>query len=169
MTRRRGFTLVELLTVIVCLTVLLGISAALIHALVRVDRSSRTRLADANGLGRLAREFKRDVHGATAIELSEDKTSARLRLPERNVEYRVEGTDLVVVREAPNSKRHRDTIHLANLGTPRFGQEESQGRMLVRLAFEPGPVRPGLEKVPPMRIEATLGRDHRHERKEAMP
>jgi prepilin-type N-terminal cleavage/methylation domain-containing protein len=168
-TPRRGFTLVELLTVIVCLATFLGLSALMIHTLIRVERTSRSRVAAAATLVRLAGEFKRDVHDAVAFELTPLRTALNLRLPHgATAVYLVEGAGLVVRREAPNVPKSEQTYPLETLGRPRLEKEMRDGQNLVRIAFEVGPSQPGAARPLPVALEAIVGRDHRHE-KEARP
>ena len=50
------------------ISVVLIVSAGLIHVLLRLDRAGRAHVAEAANLGRLAREFRRDVRAATVEE-----------------------------------------------------------------------------------------------------
>jgi len=66
MTARRGYTLIELLTVVACHAVLLTLAAALLTAVLQIDRRSRQATEVAASRDRLDAVLRHDLHRATA-------------------------------------------------------------------------------------------------------
>jgi type II secretory pathway component PulJ len=161
-TRRRGFSLVELLLVISSLTVLLGICVGLIHSLLRLDRIARTNLAESATIGRLARQFRQDVHAAERIDEPVRNESLRLELPaRRTIEYASRSGQLTRTLRRSGEDEGREVYHLAARGTPRFESIRRKGQAILTMIFEGkkgGPRSPFRREI---RIDATLGRDER--------
>ncbi len=91
--RRRGFSLIEMLAVLAVGSVLMAVAAGLLHTLMAIQQSGYHQFKDRRALDRLARQFREDVHAATAIEPQADgKNSPGWKLPlgtNLSVEYRV--------------------------------------------------------------------------------
>jgi prepilin-type N-terminal cleavage/methylation domain-containing protein len=64
MNRRRGFTLVEMVVVIATSGVLLGVAVSLLCALQRGEAADRQQNRRSTAVGRLAEQFRADVHAA---------------------------------------------------------------------------------------------------------
>ena len=64
----RGYSLVEMVLVIGGLSIILGLCGSLLHTLLRLDRSGRESINDSTTLGRLARQFRRDVRSSHAAK-----------------------------------------------------------------------------------------------------
>jgi prepilin-type N-terminal cleavage/methylation domain-containing protein len=100
-TRRRGYNLIELMAVIACLSVVLTLTAGLMHQMLKLDRGGRNRAVAASSLERLGQALRADAHAATgAVETKAD----RLVIPlegDRIIDYRVRSADVVrTVRQA---------------------------------------------------------------------
>jgi prepilin-type N-terminal cleavage/methylation domain-containing protein len=65
----RGFTLIEMLVVITGLSMLLGLCAVTIQVLMRVSSDAQARRSASAALGRLAEQFREDVHGCDEAQL----------------------------------------------------------------------------------------------------
>src|SRR5262249_46147345 len=74
---RRGVFLIELLVVISGLAVLMGLCAITIQLLMRVSSEAQAQRSNAAALGRLAEQFREDVHGC---DEAQPRPSAGLRL-----------------------------------------------------------------------------------------
>ena len=74
---RRGSSLIELLVVITVVAVLLGLCAVTIQVLLRVEADAQARRSASATLGRLADQFREDVH---ACDVAEVRPAAGLRL-----------------------------------------------------------------------------------------
>lgn len=72
MNRRRGASLIELMVVIVLASSVMLLTATLLHRLFRAENlATRSAVTDAN-IGRLARQFRNDVHQATSVKRLDD-------------------------------------------------------------------------------------------------
>jgi prepilin-type N-terminal cleavage/methylation domain-containing protein len=61
---RRGYSLIEMLVVMTVGAVVVGISVAMLHALLRTEQTGRDRVPQARILARLAEQFRSDVGAA---------------------------------------------------------------------------------------------------------
>ena len=165
--RRRGYSLVEMLVVMTCLSVLLAISTMLIRTLIRAEASGRREVDEHLGLSRLAEAFRRDVHAAVEAKRTAEKATAGLDLvgPDGTVRYRLDGDDAVI-----RSLGERRELYRIRRGTAAaFAVDPLDGRTFAAMSLRPtsgadsanGPLRP-------VRIRAELGRDRR-EGREAAP
>jgi len=100
MKSRRGASLVELLVVMSAATVVLTMSASLIHRIMHAQSKARA-LSDVERTSlRLANAFRQDVHQATSAVLGEsnldEQTFLRLALPESHtIEYGRQNANVV--------------------------------------------------------------------------
>lgn len=170
MTRRPGFTLIEVLVVIAILVVVLPLAGATISALLRAQAKSGERLGESIALAQFSRAFRADVHAAKSVEVPREALPAGRSLilkldPPHVIAYDVE-PDGLVVRTVKNHQRteHRSRFRLICFRT-RF--EIPAPREAVA-ALEP--VRRGVPTStasaghgPSIRIDAMVGRDLRFE------
>ncbi|WZO99925.1 type II secretion system protein [Isosphaeraceae bacterium EP7] len=160
-TRRRGFTLFELLMVLSLGMACLGTIATVMHVLLRLDRSGRDRVAEASSLMRLGRVLKADAHASTRLEPAEGGMDlhgpnglvARYRLKQAGMERATEGADGKVTSRAwhrlpPGCKASLDAT-------------DANGIRLLVLTVANGGGGPGKARPRVDRIEAALGRDFR--------
>jgi len=66
--RRGGYAIIELLIVMTSLVVIFGLCVALIHALLKLDRSSRAHLAEASTRDRFVRQFRSDARARSRLQ-----------------------------------------------------------------------------------------------------
>jgi prepilin-type N-terminal cleavage/methylation domain-containing protein len=162
MKRRPGFSLLELLMVIMVGSVLLGLSAGLLHALLKVDRSGRAHLAGLAREARLAHLFRLDVRaahrgwtvdkaGKLALDLGDDHT----------VEYVAQGKELHRVERMRDAVRNQDAFALPRDGAVRFDIEPRGPITVVRLAIERAPATVDSVTRRATQIESVLAQDHR--------
>jgi prepilin-type N-terminal cleavage/methylation domain-containing protein len=84
MTHRRGFSLIEMLTVIAVSAVLFAVAVGLLNAVFQSQRAGRDRLRERMAMDRLARQFREDVHAAAElvnVEVLAGGKSDRRKLP----------------------------------------------------------------------------------------
>lgn len=98
--RRRGFSLVEMLVVIVSMSVLLGVAVTTLTLLMRAGQTATSAVTSSLAVSRLAHDFRREVRAASAAEVEpgENGQPARLRLsvaPDRRVIYWREKTSIL--------------------------------------------------------------------------
>lgn len=157
--RRRGASLIELMLVIGGVTIVLGLCAGLLHALLRLDRSGRSAIHDTATVARLARRFRQDARAADAAKPREGKeVPAALEFTTAdgpNVTYRVEGKRLLREEAAGKTVQRRESYAVDRLGPVAFGVDAAR----VRLVLSRRPTRPDAPGRPAVRVEATLGKD----------
>ena len=168
MTRRRGFTLIELLVAMAGASAILGMAVAMVYTLLEADRAGRQRMHVGESLGRLADQFRRDVHAARAVAplapAGGKKRSPgwQLRLDDRrSVRYGVREGKLVRSEHVEGKAVRQDSFALPH-GATMSVQPDAGGRpAAVRLSIEPAAGPAEKWKGPAIHVDAVLGRDHR--------
>ena len=153
MKRRRGYTLVEMVVVICVASVLLGLTVMLLHALLQTNQGARRYVREVATQGRLAEQFRRDVHAATAI----DAACGQLTFDgDRTVTYTAAPGQITRTDVVGEAVRQREEFALAAELSARI--EADGERRLVSLLIEPvsGESNGGV-----LQIDAVLGYDHR--------
>lgn len=169
MSRRRGFTLIEVVTAGVIGAALMGIAVGLLYALMRAEGGSRQHVRLHTAMAQLAEQFRRDVHAAEKLET----TAAGWQLTidsETHIEYRSEGGRLMRSKIAGGKTQEQDQFVL----TPdtRFQispataspQPAAAGPgSIVTLRLVPPDVPTGDRAFLPAEFQALLGYDRRWE------
>ncbi|MBN2291057.1 MAG: prepilin-type N-terminal cleavage/methylation domain-containing protein, partial [Pirellulales bacterium] len=94
--KQRGFSLIEVSTVIAVSTVVAGMAIWLVHASMQKSRDGQRRLATQNTIARLAETFRRDAHAATTI--TAEKPTKKDKIDARNSAWTMDLADGRVVR-----------------------------------------------------------------------
>jgi len=166
MKRRRGYSLMELLVVMTMSSVMLSVTVVLFTLLFRIERSGRDHVRHSAVLGRLADQFRRDVHATPVGGVSVGETVQFSPAPDRTITYgtphgaviRIErvGSDLVNSEVARRESFVLPSSCSASIESP----PDAKGPT-VTLSIAPRtdsqPRKPGRT----LRIDALLGRDHR--------
>jgi type II secretory pathway pseudopilin PulG len=160
MRKRRGFTLIEVLTVIICLTLLLGLSVALLRALMRAEESGRAAVIDATNLARLAHQFREDAHAASSVEIAPARLTFRLA-EDRTSQYELRDDDLVVVHEGAADDRRQEAYRLKTFEQPAFSIDDANGSQIAVMRFPAQVHRGEPREHRALLIEAVVGRDAR--------
>lgn len=165
MTKRAGYSLVEMVLAIGALSVVLGLCVASIRGLITLDRANRARLNEGVVLDRLGRQFRQDVRAARSARAVDDpgKTDRlELQLPPSGVvEYHWDGSRVVRVERSPGTSDRRETYRLPNRKPPKFQASGAAGQMWVSLVIERKAGPASLEPEHEFRAEAWVGRDLR--------
>jgi prepilin-type N-terminal cleavage/methylation domain-containing protein len=167
MNSRHGFSLVELLVVITAMTAILAASVVLIHFVLQFDHEVRQRTHIVTTIGRLAEQFRRDVHQARGEPfVASDHRSAELHLAGGTVvKWRSDPLgDLVRLEQAKGVADRENTFTLPK-GTAATMEIQPQGtaRIVAIRVHSSGTNGPTLS------IEALAGRDERAAVEEAQP
>jgi type II secretory pathway pseudopilin PulG len=163
--RRRGWSLIELLIVITCVTTMLGFTAALLARLMRVDRAERARVVASAAIERLGRELRNDARAAIGpAELSD--TRLVLAVPEGgSVEYAIRPEGVLRSFRRGGKTLGFDTFKRPSGTLARFEAGRAGSSQTVVLAFsvDPAatPTKAGDPAYSDYRIEAVPGRDAR--------
>jgi prepilin-type N-terminal cleavage/methylation domain-containing protein len=174
---RRGFTIVELMLVVSAVSLVLGLCAGLLHVLLRLDRIGRSHLAETATVGRLARQFRNDVHAATGakrLDVGDGPASKlELNLPGgRIILYEGREHALIRTQHQRDENDRRETYALPSCQGPWFFVQDADQKAWVslRLPRGAGPDSDPKRLRHDLQIDALAGRDHRLSRpKETRP
>jgi type II secretory pathway component PulJ len=158
-TRPRGFTLIEMLVIMTGVSAVLGLCVVTIQLLMRVSSDAQERRGAAAALGRLAEQFRKDVHGWDDAQL---RMSAELRLGDGrrvSVTYtardgrveRLESTGAQVVRH--------DAYALGRGGSATFERRDDGPRRFLVLVVIRKARAGRLDPPRPIEVLALVGKD----------
>lgn len=166
--RRRGAaTLIEVIAAFSVSSVLLATSAMVIVLLFRLDRLGRDELTASISEGRLAADLRDDVRASSDLGPVPEGPADALELigpGGKSVSYRAEGGDLLRARHEAEGVERLERYRLLPGTVARWevlGDGRSRRLVLELDAPKVPKASEGGRRV--LRIEATLGRDHRFE------
>jgi hypothetical protein len=166
----RGYALIEMVLAIGAVAIVLGLCGGLLHVLLRLDRTGRAHLVETATIGRLARQFRNDVHAAREAKAGGDGGAAAnldLALPEdRKIVYEAHDRALVRTEHHGVIVARRETYTLPFCRDGRFLVRPTNGQVWVSLELRrrtanenetsPRSLRHDLQ------IEALAGKDQSH-------
>ena len=162
MNRRRGFSLIEVLTAITVGSVMIGVAVGMLYTLWRAQGVAREHLHHRTVLSRLDEQFRRDVHAA--VTLGQDDATAAwtfVRAPGHTVTYRAESGGLVRVETAGEEPPRQERFALPPGMIASIEVDSETSPAIVSLLVAPAAesnVEPGRRMA---RFEAALAADHR--------
>ena len=175
MIRRRGISLVELLTVISGCAILMSLCGVLMHRSMQTQARTRYFFAVERTAMRLADQFRADAHRASGVETSDDELDdgafLQLELPEdETVEYRREGASVVRLLSRDGAVVARESFSLASVGELSLEEDEAPPRLVLTIAADPDDSLPSMDRPAAgirespisFQVAAVLGRDRRH-------
>jgi len=155
--RHRGFTLIEMLVIIAAGAAMMAVAMGLLHLLLQLEQGAREEARQQTALGRLAEQFRRDVHAAgrfAAIEAPEAAAAQqsegaagtpgwRFSLDEnRSVEYRAGQREVIRTELAEEDAVARESYVLPSDATVSIGPVGEAAPGIVRLRVVPGGAQP---------------------------
>ncbi len=168
MNKRRGHSLIELLVVIAATTTLLGIGLGILHMLMRLEGGSRKEVGQRVAMGRLAVQFRRDVHAARQLTNStesgdkDEQPAWQLSLDaDRVVEYRVGPEELVRTERTGDEIVHQESFSLPEEVTVSIDRVDEAAPGIVRLRVTLHGPRALLSMRHGLSVEAQLAKDRR--------
>lgn len=171
MRRRAAISLVELLAVLSGCSIVLTLTAMLLHQTMRTQSETRDFFSIERNQLRLARQFREDVHEATAAAIGKDvdqaETLVRLSFTEsRTVEYRREAVTIVRIERERGKPWAREEYLLGESLEADVQKLESPTRLSLEIAsppVEPSTTNPASTRDRPVRfqVEVVLSRDLR--------
>jgi prepilin-type N-terminal cleavage/methylation domain-containing protein len=170
MTRRRAFTLVELLVAMSLFAVILPLSGWLIYILLQAQTASANSIADALTRSRFARTFRGDAHASQKSEVIDNRSEIGSRVvfhvdSATLVSYQSERSGLVVrIVKVGDATERREEFPFARTQT-RFEQKTAEGTVAaVQCPDTPITSRKSQTQASArtVRIETTVGRDRRY-------
>jgi len=135
MTKRGGFTLVELLVVISVLAIILPMAGGTVFFLLRAQSQSAERLRDAMAITQLSHTFRSDVHAARAARMPSDAAGCVLELDDSHtIVYHAEANGFVsrIVRRGEVVER-REQFRIG-AAQPTFALSEAGREVAVTIA-----------------------------------
>jgi len=164
---RRGITLIEMLVLMTCVGLMLGLCAVTIQLLLRLHADSQARLSAAMVFDRLARQLRTDVHASEKAQLDAATTAkpadrgAILALhlkPAHSITYTARG-QVIARDETLLGKRVRhESYSLSRDQAARFEIGDSAGIALVTLRLTHEPKIDRSEPPRPLEVVATVGK-----------
>ena len=138
---RRGISLIETVVLMTGVAAMLGLTVLMLQLLLKLDGDSRARFDSAGMLARLAEQFRRDVHGASAARLVEQPSRpALLRIepgPDRTIEYQVKGQSKILRVESMKGKPVRsESYEIARGGPIELALKQEGGRRFATLTVD---------------------------------
>jgi hypothetical protein len=171
MKRRSGYMLIELVAVIGAGAAMLAIATGVIYTLFEAEDASREQLRHGLTAGRLADQFRRDVHAATAM--AEARQSADdpgtpgwvfTLSDERSVEYLPDGQSTVRVERVEGKTVRRETFDLGRRWRASIGRRPEGETAVISLRMEADRESSAEPFSRTLVVEAVLSTDHRHAR-----
>jgi prepilin-type N-terminal cleavage/methylation domain-containing protein len=163
MTKRRGFTLVELLVVISVLAIILPMAGGTVFFLLRAQSRSAEALRDSMAITQLSHTFRSDVHAARAARTPPDAAGCVLELDDsHSIAYHAEPSGFVsrIVRRAEVIER-REQFRIG-AARPTFALSEAGREVAVTIAPGTRSSSPANDATTPrsgIRIAAIVGRN----------
>jgi type II secretory pathway pseudopilin PulG len=162
MNRRRGISLIEMIAVMGIGAVMMGVAVTLLYTLLRTEGSGREHVRQSSVLGRLADQFRRDVHAAKTVAAAPDGEGRQFELaPGQTVTYRFQRGTLTRTEQVDGTPQRRESYALppgttATIRIPADTQPALVSLMITPVAEASGPA--GGRAI---HIDAVLARDHR--------
>jgi len=163
MNRRRGISLIEMIAVMGVGAVMMGVAVTLLYGLLRAEGSGREHVRQSSVLGRLADQFRRDVHAAKAVAVAADGEGRQFELaPGRTVIYRFQPGTLTRTEQVVDAAPERRESYALPPGTTATIQIPANTQpAIVSLMIMPVAEASGQPAGRSIQIDAVLARDHR--------
>jgi type II secretory pathway component PulJ len=138
---RKGITIIEVMIVVTCVGVVLGLCAVTIQALLRLEKDGQKRYLSQASLERLARQLRIDAHAATGarVEAVRKGESAILNLSlgsKHSVMYEPRKSAVMRVESRDGNIQRRELYALPAARTIGFELIAEEGRQFVLLSAE---------------------------------
>jgi hypothetical protein len=172
-TRRRGITIIETMVMMTGVAVMLGMTVVLLQLAMKLDADGRERLDRATSLGRLARQFRVDVHAASRVVPSapDPKRPAGLRIEPgagRAIEYQVQGDGKIArVETVAGNVAGRETFILPQSGAVRLSVRDVDGRRFAVVEVDSLVRKNRIDPVRTFEVLGLVGKDARSPNPEA--
>jgi len=161
MNRRTGYSLVEVIVVMVTASTMMAVTVALLYGLLRAERITRDHIRHSTALGRLADQFRRDVHAAVALPADEERGWRLTLAPGETVVYRAEAGRMDRLRKTGEKLQQRESFALPP-GTAAEIETSSAGDIATAsLLIAPNGAEPKRSSGRAIQFDAVVGRDRR--------
>ena len=133
----RAYALIEMVLAIGSIAIVLGLCAGLLHVLLRLDRTGRAHLVETATIGRLARQFRQDVHAARQARIDGGPDGAAnldLKLAgDRRIVYEARERALLRTEQQGTTVQRRESYTLPFCRAGRFRVRAGDGKVWVSL------------------------------------
>jgi len=134
--RRRGASLIEMVTVIALLGSLLTMTATTMHRVIRTEAVARHVNVRLMALHRAATLFRQDVHAATAVTIADGGRRLTCTFADQaHAEYMVDATALERTRSSTDSQPLREAFRLHDAKV-RFHSQERSGHTVYTMQWD---------------------------------
>jgi hypothetical protein len=139
-----GYALVEMVLAIGAVAIVLGLCGGILHVLLRLERTARSHLTETATIGRLARQFRQDVHASREANSSggENGPAPKLELTlpgDRAIAYEMRPRALVRRERQGASTLRYETYVLPLCREGDFVVQAQGAKVWVRLRLRRGP------------------------------
>lgn len=166
---RRGWTLIEMLLTISLIGTLSGVGVKMLASLLRSEHHGIEHVSRLSTISRLSRQFRSDVHAATAVKIAPDSNATPwLQLTTQageDIQYQVHSAGLLRTEKPPTGPVRNDLLRLK--GTRFRCLETTTEPRRLTLIIETTAPYPAASKTAAadggreLHVEAVIGRDHR--------
>ena len=109
MTKKRGFTLVEMVAVIGVGSVLLVLATGVVQRAMKLDSQWHHHADVSRSLTRFSHDLRRDTHEAESVSVSEEPAKIQLSLPlGQTVNYTITDTEIARISEIDGAEPQRE-------------------------------------------------------------
>ena len=160
--KRSGYSLIEMLVVILIAATLLGASITLVAAMMKNEKGGRQRLQFDVSFDRLEKSFRDDVHASTGVKIEENGEKMKLtgsKTTDGEVCYAFLDGELTREEFDGGKIVRSDAFFVPNECRGVFEQSADSEKTTVRLKIAAIPGDLQNYKSPPIRIAAVLNRD----------
>lgn len=163
----RGFTLVEVVTVVTLTSIMIAIAVASINGLMQIEQTGRRKIVEAGTADGLARSFRADVHAATLLDPASTEASVltlTLTRPDGvSVKYEIGSTEVKRTETRKGSEPKRSNFRMPKRTKIGFEIASDQGLTVVGLSYNREAASLPETHSSAFRADCVLGRDHRFE------
>lgn len=158
---RRGISLIEMMVVISCVSILLGLCTVSIQTLWRAAGNGQARRTAAAGLNRLAEQFREDVHAASPPgDGEESNTKLRLVLDDRiTIAYEARTGRVDRIESAGDNVTRRESYVIGRDRSARFERRDDGPRRFLAMVIRHESRKGRTEPPRPIEILALPGKD----------
>jgi prepilin-type N-terminal cleavage/methylation domain-containing protein len=156
---RRGYSLIEMIVVISGLAVLLGLCAVTIQLLMCVSADAQARRSHAAALGRLAEQFREDVHGCDDAEARPAGGLRLTRRPRVVIDYQTREGRVDRIESVDGQVSQHESFTLGRHSSMALERRDVGLRRFLALVVNPNARTGRPDPARPMEILALVGRD----------
>jgi type II secretory pathway pseudopilin PulG len=156
---RHGYSLIEMIVVISGLAVLLGLCAITIQLVMRVGSDAQSRRSNAAALGRLAEQFREDVHGCDDAQAQSPGGLRLTRSPRVVIDYQTRDGRVDRIESVDGQASRHESFTLGRHSTVVFERRDDGPRRFLALVVDPNARTGRPDPARPMEILALVGMD----------